>query len=260
LDKQTSKDFEVILADDGSDDNPFAVLQEFKDRFPYSYVFRYHDGMRLSRARNDGARLASGSAILFIDSDILLVPQAVEHYLNIHEANPDIIICGRYDWLPPQIIQVDDVHYRWEDIITGQMPKMLIPGDPQGPSGEDKRAKLPRWFNSMAIRREHYGLYVYGGNLLVPKQVYWDIGGFDEAMVGHGAEDQEFGIRCQGQARPIMFTELTRGYHVYHHRDQLKIQQECWDNVAYIAKKHDLAAQGMRVGVNGKELQHLAWL
>ena len=260
LDKQSVRDFEVIVADDGSYDDPLNVLYEFEGRFPYSYVYRQHDVPRISRARNDGARLAGGSAVLFIDSDVMLNPTAIGHYVNLHAANPDLVICGRYDWLPPQIITAAEVHTHWEVIIEGDMPEMLLPGEPQGIIGPDPRVKMPGWFDSQTIRRERYGLYVYSGNLLVPKKLYWNIGGFDEHMTGHGAEDQEFGIRCQASRIPIMFTDLTIGYHVYHHRDQPKNQMECWENARYIARKYDLASLGIRLGEPGKDVEHLKWM
>jgi len=260
LDKQSVKDFEVIVADDGSYDDPLNVLYEFEGRFPYSYVFRQHDVARPSRARNDGARLAGGSALLFVDSDVMLNPTAIGHYINLHKANPDLIICGRYDWLPPQIIRPEDLHNSWEDVIEGKLPKMLTPGDPVGIIGPDPRAAREGWFDTLTIRREFYGLQVYSGNLLVPKELYWKVGGFDEGITGHGAEDQEFGIRCQSQHVPIMFTELTRGYHIYHHRDQLANQRSCWENARYIAKKFALETLGIRLGVPGDDPSHLVYL
>jgi len=257
LDKQSVRDFEVILADDGSYDDPLNVLYEFEGRFSFSYIYRQHDVPRASRARNDGARLASGTAILFVDSDVMLNPSAVGHYANLHEANPDLMICGRYDWLPPQMITVDEVHTDWETIIEGKMPEMLLPGEPEGIIGPDPREEV---FGSSKIYRERYALNVFSGNLLIPTKLYWNLGGFDEEMTGHGAEDQEFGIRCQAAKVPVMFTDLTIGYHVYHHRNEEKNQVECWKNACYIAEKHDLEALGIQIGKPGPDAGVLEWL
>lgn len=248
LDKQSDRDFEVVVADDGSDDNPFGVLEEFNGRFPRRYCWHEHRGVRIALTRNEGCRLAEGNAFLFLDSDILLNPSALGHYLNMHRANPTCVIAGRYDWLPPQQITVYDIHKNWEFVIQGEMAPMEINGEPLGLQGIDPRLKNPNLFRSDVIHYGPYCLSTFSGNLLVPRVAWEAVGGWDENMVGHGGEDAEFGMRLQKGNTPVIFSELVTGYHVYHERNQSRNREELIANAQHIEKQHNLHALGVRRG------------
>lgn len=248
LDKQSERDFEVIIADDGSDDNPFQVLQEFKGRFPMRYCWHEHRGVRIALTRNEGCRIAECKTFLFLDSDILLNPCALGHYKNIHTANPTVVVAGRYDWLPPQQLTVYDVHANWEFVIRGEMAPMEINEEPLGLQGIDPRLKNPNLFREDVIHYGPYCLSLFSGNLLVPREVWKNVGGWDEDIVGHGGEDAEFGMRIQEATTPVIFSGLVRGYHVYHNRDQAKNRDELIINVQHIEKRHDLHKLGVRRG------------
>lgn len=251
LDKQGMKDFEVVVSDDGSSDNPLSVLQEFDARLRLRYCWHPHRGYRLSFVRNDGARFATGDAYLFVDSDVMLNPFALEHYRNIFEANPDAIIAGRYDWLPPMEITLHDVYMNWEAIVAEELPAKQV-SVIVGLQGPDPRHVMNQTvFNSAALR-DKYCLSMYGGNQLIPKQLYWALGGYDEGMIGHGGEDAEFGMRAQKAGVKCIFADEVVGYHIYHYRDQKRNEREVVKNVEYIATKHDLEELGLRRGREGE--------
>lgn len=250
LDKQDFKNFEVVVADDGSTDNPVEACQEFSDRLNISYCWQKHDGYRLTFVRNMGAKMAKGDAYLFLDSDVLLNPAALSHYNNFFTANPDAIIAGRYDWMKPMDFSVEDVYSNWDKIITEQMPSVAI-GQLKGIIGKDPRAlEYPDgpYFNDQL--RDHFCMDLFGGNLLIPKQVYWDVGGQDENMVGHGGEDCELGMRIQQAGYKAIFTEKTIGYHIYHDRNQERNTMEVKKNIEYLEKKHHdfMVKMGMKKG------------
>ena len=254
LDKQTVPNFEVVLADDGSDDDPLSVFHEFDTRFEQRYVWHERRGVQIALCRNEGAAIAQRKAFLFLDSDVLLNPTALGHYTNILKANPDVIVAGRYDWLPPQLISAHDVHNKWEQIIRGEMPPMEIGGAPLGLLGPDPRLQNPNLFNSSIIQYGPYCLSLFSGNLLIPRRVFFALGGFDAAMVGHGGEDAEFGMRAQKAQIPVIFSSEVVGYHVYHDRDQPKNRQELMGNAKYIGRKHHLASLGVRDGTSGESI------
>ena len=254
LDKQTVRDFEVIVADDGSSDDPFAVFHEFDSRFQQRYVWHERRGVQIALSRNEGCAIAHGDAFLFVDSDVMLNSCAIGHYLNIHAANPGVIIAGRYDWLYPQTITAHDVHKRWERIIRSEMPPLDIGGAPLGLVGIDPRLANPNLFNSSVVQYGPYCLSLFSGNLLVPRDVFFGVQRYDSQMVGHGGEDAEFGMRAQLLEIPVIFSDEVVGYHVYHNRDQPKNRDELIANVEYIEKKHDLKALGVRRGEPGESI------
>ena len=71
---QTLAPAEVIVIDDGSLDGTPRVIEDFGDRVRGKRV----DNGGVSRARNIGAGMASGDFLVFLDSDDVLLPHALE--------------------------------------------------------------------------------------------------------------------------------------------------------------------------------------
>jgi GT2 family glycosyltransferase len=237
------------VADDGSTDVPLDILTDIAWHFPWYYCYQQHRGVRIGQARNLGARLAKGTGFVLIDSDVLLNPHALSHYNNLHLANPTCILIGRYDWLPPMQITMQDVQFHWEDVVEQHTcpPLASAEGAASGIQGPDPRYVSENQFKSDRVNYD-YCLAMFSGNLLIPRMVWEPLGGFDEEMVGHGGEDCEFAMRAQEAHIPAIFSDKVIGYHVWHPRNQAKNEREVRVNLDYIAKKHDLAALGIRRG------------
>lgn len=89
---EQSVEAEVVVADDGSQDNTEEVARGFGSRV--SYVRQEHLGA--SAARNLGSLHSSGELMMFLDSDDVLLPGALEKLSNALDANPDcgVAYCG----------------------------------------------------------------------------------------------------------------------------------------------------------------------
>jgi glycosyltransferase involved in cell wall biosynthesis len=91
---QTFQDCELIVVDDAStDDTPRLVL-----RFPQARYFRRADNGGQAAARNDGARLAQGQLVAFLDQDDLWEPTLLEETVPLLLASPDaaVVHCDGY--------------------------------------------------------------------------------------------------------------------------------------------------------------------
>jgi len=87
--KQTYKNIELIVVDDGSTDT---TSKEIPKRFPsVIYVKQPHRGV--SAARNLGIQLAKGNYIAFLDSDDLWLPKKLEREVSCLTANPGYPVC-----------------------------------------------------------------------------------------------------------------------------------------------------------------------
>lgn len=74
LKKQSEQIDELIISDDGSSvDVKSFIEKETKDTsFSVKYIWQEDLGFRLSRARNNGARIANGDFLIFVDQDVIL--------------------------------------------------------------------------------------------------------------------------------------------------------------------------------------------
>lgn len=75
LARQTDKDFELILVEDGSSIRAEAVAKTYADRVNLKYFYKENQGPAIGR--NFGIEKASGNYFIFVDSDCILPPQYV---------------------------------------------------------------------------------------------------------------------------------------------------------------------------------------
>lgn len=94
LTKQTYRDTEIILVDDGSPDNCGKICDELMQCDNRIIVIHKKNG-GLSSARNAGLKKASGEYIAFVDSDDYVSEKFIETLVtNIEETKADIAMCS----------------------------------------------------------------------------------------------------------------------------------------------------------------------
>lgn len=91
---QTYKNLEIILVDDGSDDECPSICDALANEDSRIKVIHKENG-GLSSARNAGLREAKGEFIAFADSDDYLDENMYEKLMGCAE-NYDIVMCGYY--------------------------------------------------------------------------------------------------------------------------------------------------------------------
>ncbi|NOY76732.1 MAG: glycosyltransferase [Calditrichaeota bacterium] len=103
--KQTFRDFELLVVDDGSTDDTLEILE----RFGSSITFVAQPNRGVSSARNTGIGLASGKYLCFLDSDDLWKPRKLEiqlaamsHYSEYKISYTDEIWIRNGRWANPK--------------------------------------------------------------------------------------------------------------------------------------------------------------
>ena len=84
---QTFQDFEIVVVDDGSTDDPKAVIEHFAD--PRIRFFRQSNGGG-GAARNRGIDEAKGLFTAFLDSDDLFLPHHLDSMHALLEGTTQI--------------------------------------------------------------------------------------------------------------------------------------------------------------------------
>lgn len=92
--KQTYRNVEIILVDDGSKDHSLEICQQYAAQDNRVKVLHKPNG-GVSSARNAGLDIAAGEFIMFCDSDDWAEPEWCEELISHYE--PDcLVICGNY--------------------------------------------------------------------------------------------------------------------------------------------------------------------
>jgi GT2 family glycosyltransferase len=171
-----AKDFEVIVVDDGSAEDLHFPIAHLELPFHYSIIRTENRGP--AAARNLGAKHAKAEILLFLDADMLAVPNLLEAHLQAQEIHPRALVIGlRKIHLTPrtplfmQIIDVDTNPRR----TPIDFPEILT------------------------------------SNLSLTKTAFMEIGGFDEQLMRW--EDVEFGYRAKQAGFDLVFLPEAVAYH-----------------------------------------------
>ena len=184
LSLQTDQDFEVIIVEDGSTLCSEPVVEKYRDLLNISYFVKENSGPGPSR--NFGCEKASGSYVIFVDSDCILPEGYVQIVREALERNFTDAFGGP-----------DEAHKdftKFQKAINFSMTSFLTTGGIRG--GNEKMEKFhPRSFN-MGFTKEVYDL----------------TGGFSTMRFG---EDVDLSIRILDKG---FTTQLIRDAFVYHKR------------------------------------------
>jgi glycosyltransferase involved in cell wall biosynthesis len=166
------EDGEVIVVDDGSQDETSAILERYRPRIR---VLRHEIAVGPGPARNQGAALASGDVLAFHDADDLVLPGRLRRLVPLLEGDPTI------------------------DLVFGN-------GTLVDEGGRNLGAVVPRRYARRLRRRTGPrellgGSFVYPQALCVRRRVFEDLGGFGAGMVRGElrtgvAEDWELALRA----------------------------------------------------------------
>ena len=88
---QTMTDFELLLIDDGSQDNSGRICDEYAEKDARVRVFHKSNG-GVSSARNQGLDNAMGNWITYVDADDRCSCDYLEHLLSKVDDDTDLII------------------------------------------------------------------------------------------------------------------------------------------------------------------------
>ncbi len=183
LSRQTFKNFEVIVVNDGSTDNSLDVINDLAKKYKNLDIKVINQkNCGLSCARNRGIKESKSSLILPLDADDKLSKDALEEYLKaFKESKADIVIADTQNFG-----EYTSIGERWRANF------LLLPYENQ--------------FNYCALYK---------------KSVWQEVGGYKLNMDG-GYEDWEFWISCYERGFKFHFVKKPLFYYRVKKESMLK--------------------------------------
>ncbi|GLP78215.1 hypothetical protein TUM20983_53250 [Mycobacterium antarcticum] len=171
---------EIVIADDGS-----AVPPVPDTELNVSVIRQARNGFRAAAARNLGAHATTAPILCFLDADTYPEPDYLRSLTRLPSLLPDALVVGRRrhaaieDWTP------DDLRAWWSG---GTAPQVLAE---------------PGWLVDAYTRSRHLldvdhrsYRYVISSVMACTRELFDDIGGFDESFQRYGGEDWELAHRA----------------------------------------------------------------
>ena len=87
--RQTSKEFQWIVVDDGSTDGGGELIKKFQKNSHFELIYKYVENGGKMRAINEGVALANGEFFLIVDSDDYITDDCVEKVLSYGKNLPN---------------------------------------------------------------------------------------------------------------------------------------------------------------------------
>jgi len=171
--------FEIIVVDDASTDASVQKAGRLCDR-----LISLPENSGAATARNAGANEASGAIIAFVDSDVLLEPYSLSEFIAAFQKGDWISAAvGRYADKP-----VDNGFLNvYHNVFTCYH--------------HDLSSREINWF--------------WGALSAVRKEVFRNVGGFDERYHGASGEDLALGKTLSDQGYKIAYIPSAQGVHAH---------------------------------------------
>lgn len=216
FERQTERDFEIIIADDGSDENIIHKIEELSKQIPYSliHVWQEDKGFRKNKILNKAIESSNADYIIFVDGDCVPHFKFVEEHLNY--SGKKICLTGRRVNLSKKISDKLSV----ENVSTGYLDKNILSMIIDSLFGKsnyvEKGFYVKNNFLRKIINKKKRGLL--GCNFSLFKEDLLSINGFDERYEAPSiGEDSDVQFRLELNGIKIKsLNNIAVQYHLYH--------------------------------------------
>jgi glycosyltransferase involved in cell wall biosynthesis len=204
--KQTLLPDEVIIADDGSTDETFKLIEKHKLNFPVPiiHVWQPDEGFQLSKIRNKAIVAASQEYIVQIDGDLILEKHFIKDHVTFRKENT--FVSGS------RVIMKKELSRR-----LMPLGKIEVALTSKGLINRFNGLRLPLLSKYMENYRQEDIYYLRGCNMAFWRSDLFKVNGYNEAFIGWGREDNEIGLRLINSGvkkRIIKFSAIV--FHIFH--------------------------------------------
>ena len=242
--RQSDRNFEIIIADDGSRDATRELVAELTARspVPMRHVWQPDDGFRLAMARNRGILASTGGYIIAMDGDCVPQRDFVARHRQL--AEPGFMVTGSRILLN-QAFSARVLAEGLDLQALGLMETLRV----RGQGGINKAAPLLVKLPDLGRRRPRFSFRrIKGCNMAFWRSDLDRINGFDESFKGWGHEDADIVVRLfhAGVLRKdgAYATEVFHLWHREAQRDQASSNKQLV--LERLANKTTQAVKGLK--------------
>lgn len=185
---------EVVIGDDGSDEDVEAAVAPFRDRLNITIERRERSGYGAGQARNMAARRTGAEVLVFIDADCLPDPDLVSRHAEWHHKAENLVVIGSRHGL-------DTSGFSTDDLAAGTADLRLAAFGTSEPTASDLKPSDHRGVLHRRTADQRHGdegfRSLVSSNFSIRRDRFLEVGGFDESFTRWGGEDVELGWRCQ---------------------------------------------------------------
>lgn len=229
--------YEVLVIDDGSSDDLFGYISDFKFQLDLKIIRLERDKYSCrARARNIGFKNASGEYIVFIDSDILVKEDHLTQLDRYFDANSNCLVVGnrlhiKNNFRPIKGVNSFSANYAFPIENYAVLDYRHLVFSAQS-------------YNGFLVPDPW--LHTYSCNIAVAKKWLIQTNGFDEKFIDWGLEDVELGYRLHLLGLNIAINPFLETFHQGNgHRDDIAISQQrikkYKENISHFLNKHPSA-------------------
>lgn len=215
--RQTFKDFEIFIADDGSGEEVRNGVNRFKKFIPITHFWQPHQGFRKSQILNETIRKAPIDYIIFTDGDC--IPHRNFVLAHVLRRETKCVLCGRRVELGAKrsdSLTEDGVRRgELDKVDLGLFLKFLW---------ERRRFIEEGVESSILSRLRTRRIRLLGSNFSLYKKHLLEINGFNEDYVGYGYEDVDLKYRLQ--LLGLQFKSVRNAaiqYHLHHKKRKIEV-------------------------------------
>ncbi len=223
LDKQSDRDFEVIVGDDGSREDTAQLIKKLKDEVSYPLIHAWQEdqGFRLARARNLAALKSHGEYLIFLDGDCIPRPNFIAVHRKLMQ--PQRVVAGNRVLLSKEYTKL--VLENQASIEANSLLKWIALYF----KGNIKRL-LPlinlRGYDSR-LRQNNSWKKLRGCNFALSRQDFFSVNGCDSSFKGWGYEDSDLAIRLIHHGLHIKSGRYASAVlHLFHKENDRSLQKE----------------------------------
>lgn len=185
----TTVGYEVVVVDDGSTDETASMLNTMKN----IRIVRNETNRGFIEASNEGARVARGRYLLFLNNDTVVLPNWIDELTGTFELIPDAGLVGG------KLIYPDGRLQEAGAIVWSNGDAMNY--------GRYDDAEKPEYCYLRDVD------YCSGACLLMKKELFEELGGFDDAFKPAYCEDADLAFKVKQAGKRVLYQPLAKIVH-----------------------------------------------